>query len=126
MSAAKIKLRATIDSVASDKRLSENHREAALDMLSSAEVAMNGTPDKINAIADAVGHMAIYLARRDKHYAEEIAEGITKHIAACPINKGGLGKAGLLYLFRWPLTLAAFSPWVGPVLGDVIKAFVSP
>jgi len=119
MSEIKLKIDATMDQIEHDDSLTADHRDALLDMLLPASIATNGTLDKIGALADAVGAQSVYLARRDRRQAQDMADAIKGHVMACPMGKAPInGKLAVVFPFRWPLALviciAMISPYVGP------------
>ena len=65
------------------------------DMLGSAAVAVNGAPDKLQAVSDTIGCMAFALGTL------AIREG------GCPLRVSGSGRLAAFYPFRWPACVLA-------------------
>lgn len=67
--------------------------ESVRDMLGSATVAVNGAPDKLQAVSETVGHMGIVLGK------------LAIRETACPMRGQLSGKLAVLYPFRWPIAV---------------------
>jgi hypothetical protein len=122
------KIEDAISEVKHDPRLAADHKEALIDMLIPARIAVNGAQDKIDAIANAVGAQSVYLARRDRHHAEAIERAIVGHVSGCPLAKRPKlpGVLCHVYPFRWPLAVIIMvymlSPYVGPVMAKLTES----
>jgi hypothetical protein len=75
------------------------------DMLHASHYAANGAPDKTDAIAAAVGSVALFLAREKLHEGKRLEEAMQVHATACPLRAGPGGKLRGVWLFRWQLTV---------------------
>lgn len=119
MSDIKLKVVNTLEAVKSDTALADGHRDALTDMLVASEIAVNGTADKIGAMADAIGAMAVYLARREKYERAYIDARVKGHTDACPFRGPVSGKLAVLYPYRNQIVVLAC---VGAMYPNVLPA----
>ena len=118
-----------VEETVRDSRLPHSHKEAVMDMLTAAGNATNGAADKIQALAEAVEGIAIFLSRQARHEQSRTDHAVSAHATACPLRSGPGGYLGRVYAFRWPiavvLCVALFSPYAGPALARVIERNVN-
>ena len=82
-----------LDALIRSYPVGEEHTEPTRAMLEDASCACNGAPDKIQAVSDAVGSIAYFLAMVHRGEPERIANavskaveaGIKEHVAACAL-----------------------------------------
>ena len=67
--------------------------EPVRDMLGSAATAVNGAPDKLQAVSETVGYMGIVLGK------------LAIRETSCPMKGPVSGKLAAIYPFRWPLAV---------------------
>lgn len=84
------KIRRVQDQV-QDSELGLGHKEALDDMLLATYKATNGTPDKMQALTEAVAAVGVCLARDAIHRREDFSQildaGLVKHKKDCPLNR---------------------------------------
>jgi hypothetical protein len=121
------------------------HKTYATDTLEEVAGATNGTPDKLQAITEAVLANTAYMIRRDiylqsahKRQIEDITKivisKIEAHVKDCPVSRGDAAATGFARVAAfmaainpalWPtaffLSVGAMSPYVGPGLLAWIK-----
>lgn len=121
----KARIDIALGELARDTAMEHGQREAVSDMLISAQHACNGSVDKIQAVADAVGAVSVFLARKERADGERFAALLSAHERACPMRSGPTGKLSAVYAFRWPLAIVLavgmLSPYVGPVAAKIIE-----
>lgn len=75
--------------------LGTGHKEALDDMLLATYKATNGTPDKMQALTEAVASLGVCLARDAIHRREDFANildaGLEKHKKDCPLTRRDAG-----------------------------------
>lgn len=110
--------------------LPEDTKDGLQDLLDKAGKAANGTPDKLQAIADAMLSMALHEVKQAVRVPEVVirsAERAAKaevetHASACASKMPAAGKLGIALQFAksWPLMLfgcaLAFSPHLPAIL----------
>lgn len=110
----------------------DEHTEPTRAMLSAASFACNGAPDKVQAVSDAVGSVAYFLAMvhrgEPERIKEIVSEEIGEHTLACkgqdatasafPMTKLGvfLTVCRTLTPWRWPVAIAACSPFTSDLV----------
>ena len=71
--------------------LGTGHKEALDDMLLATYKATNGTPDKMQALTEAVAALGVCLARDAIHRRDDFSQildaGLVKHKKDCPLNR---------------------------------------
>jgi hypothetical protein len=103
------KVHSKLDALHNSLDPADETKEPLRDMLLSAREACNGAPDKLQAISETIGHVALILARSEMHKADYIDAAATKavqaHTSSCPLRGTVSGKAAVLYPFRWPIAV---------------------
>ena len=118
----------------------DEQTEPTREMLRVTSYACNGAPDKQQALADAVGGIALFLAtvHRGEHdrIMAAVKSAIDAHAIQCCKNMasqdGAAGNVGegvarfivILTPWRWPIAIACFSPFAADVAERVITAVV--
>lgn len=106
--------------VIADPHISDEHKDAIVDMLLKGKEATNGAEDKIAAMADCLGAIAVMIARRELTIPRLVTQAMKEHVSTCAMMQGAGGRFAALFPWRWPLTVvlcvALVSPYVGPVL----------
>ena len=116
----------------------DEHTEPTREMLRVTSYACNSAPDKQQALADAVGGIALFLAtvHRGEHdrIMAVVKSAIDAHAIQCRKNTasqdGVTGHVGegvarfivILTPWRWPIAIACFSPFAADVVERVIGA----
>jgi hypothetical protein len=77
-----------LDSLLEQYPAGDEHTAPARAMLVQASIACNGAPDKIQALSDALGGIALFLAMvhrgEPKRIAAAVTAGLRDHIDECP------------------------------------------
>ena len=116
----------------------DEHTEPTREMLRVTSYACNGAPDKQQALADAVGGIALFLATVHKGEHDRIMAAVKSAIDAHAIQcckttapqevvTGRVGEVAARFIviltpWRWPIAFACFSPYAGDVAERVIGA----
>lgn len=116
----------------------DEHTEPTREMLRVTSYACNGAPDKHQALADAVGGIALFLATVHKGEHDRIMaavkSAIDAHAIQCRKNTapqevvgGRVGEVAARFIviltpWRWPIAIACFSPFAADVAERVIGA----
>lgn len=113
--------------------LPEDAKDGLQDLLDKAGRAANGTPDKLQAIADAMLSMALHEVKQAVRVPACIAEAaraeVKLHADGCALKMPAAGKIGIVLTLAksWPLMLfgcaLAFSPHL-PAIIAAIKGWV--
>jgi len=93
--------------------LAEDTKDGLQNLLTSAARGANGTPDKLQAIADAMLALAIHEVKQAVRLPALVQSAVDAHSVKCPLNSPG-GKFGLIYRMRWPLAAVACAACVSP------------
>ena len=88
---------------------------------------INGTTDPA---LKGIKRIVISGVRRELLMHDRISEAINEHTIKCPLAKLPEGRRGMAFTwvemirpFRWPLSLACFSPFASDILCKVISIF---
>lgn len=97
----------------SDSDLSPETKERLSHFVDKVAFTANGCPDKIAALTDLVADLCLMKvedrvrqpAERKALITAEVSKYEAVHNSKCPFMGAIKGKLGLLYVFRWPLTV---------------------
>lgn len=103
--------------------LPEDTKDGLGNLLDAGACAANGTPDKLQAIADAILELILHEVKQAVRNPEAVKKAVQEHVKECPLAAAPGGKLGVVYRFRWPLCVivctAVFSPNFSALAGLV-------
>ena len=116
----------------------DEHTEPTREMLRVTSYACNGATDKQQALADAVGGIALFLATVHKGEHDRIMSAVksaidahaiqcVKNMAPQEVVTGHVGDVVARFIviltpWRWPIAVGCFSPYAADVAERVIGA----
>lgn len=101
--------------------LAEDTKDGLQGLLDAAGKAANGTPDKLQAIADAMLALAIHEVKQAVRLPAMVKGAVEAHAMGCPLNSPG-GKFGLIYRMRWPLCVVISVAFLSPNFPMIVSA----